>query len=561
MRGRGLTGVVLCLSLSLGAVASAEKPDADLKTVAVAAFKNGLAFFVRRGDVKLESGEGRIAPIPSATLGSLWLAPNDPGASLDELVAYRYMAPGQRNADSVAEILFANPGKMLTIRDTRGKEYTGRVVAPVVARPPEPPGRPELSAAPMPRPPVPNVILLDTDGKLVAMPILAIESVSLPVDPTLQMPLEEEKRALRFKVKGATDHASLTLGYLQKGLGWTPSYLISLKDEKTADITMQAVVTNDVEDVRDAEMYFVVGVPNFLYADIPSPMALQQSLAELMRDAENARQRKDSLFTNAISSQAIGGLAKSAYAFEMDEMKGPTEATFTTSVQELVGSPEEDLFLYERRAVSLARGERGTYNVFSGEVGFEHVYTWDVPDTSHVDSYGTVQQSPDNYTDRSARDTVWHSLRMKNTTRFPWTSAPALVLTGTKPVAQDTLLYTPRGASTSLPLTVATDIQASREEREVSREVNAPHRENYRYDRVVVEGTLKVKNFKSKDVKLHVRKVLRGTVISSSEGGKSARLAAAIQLDNPMSRLSWEVSLKAGEEMTLTYRYQLWIRA
>jgi hypothetical protein len=532
-----------------------------LKTVAVAAFKNGLAFFVRQGNVKLESGEGKVAPIPSATLGSLWLAPNDSGASLEELVAYRYMAPSQRNADSVAEILLANPGRVITIRDNRGKEYTGKVVKPGVTKPPEPPARPELSTAPAPRPQAPNVLIFETDGKLLAMPIHTIEAVSLPPDPALQVPLEEEKKALRFKVKGVADHASLTLGYLQKGLGWTPSYLISLKDDKAADITLQAVVTNDVEDVRDAEVYFVVGVPNFVYSDIPSPMALQQSLAELMRDAENARQRKDSFLTNAISSQALSGLSKSMYAAEFDEAKGGSEPTFAASVEELAGSPEEDLFLYERRGVNLARGERATYNVFSGEVGIEHIYAWDVPDTSHVDSYGNVQQNPNNYSDRSARDSVWHSLRLKNSTKFPWTSAPALVLTGTKPVAQDTLLYTPKGASTSLPLTVATDIQASREEREVNREVNAPHRENNRYDRVTVEGTLKVKNFKSKDVKLQVRKILRGTVVSSSEGGKSARIAAAIQLDNPMSRLSWDISLKAGEERTLTYRYQIWIRA
>jgi hypothetical protein len=564
MRVRGIACVALCFFLSWNAIQSAEAPEADLKTVAVAAFKNGLAFFVRQGDVKLALGEGKIVPIPAATLGTLWLAPNDSGASLDELVAYRYMAPGQRNVDSVQEILLANPGKIVTIRDNRGKEYTGKVVKLTGVKQPQPPVPLDRIAGGVSVHPPSSVLLFETDGKLVAMPIHAIEFVSLPADLTLQVPLEEEKKALRFKVKGATERASLTMGYLQKGLGWTPSYLITLQDDKTAQITMQAVVTNDVEDVRDADVFFIVGVPNFAYADIPSPMALQQSLVELMRDAEmNAKQRNER-YSNALTGQAMGGLANRMVSAEYDaaESGGPG-ATFTTSVQELVGAPEEDLFLYQRRGLTLARGERGTYNVFSGEVTVEHLYAWDIPDTSHVDSNGNVQYSPNSpsYADRSARDSVWHSLRLKNSTKFPWTSAPAMVITGTKPVAQDTLFYTPKGGSSYLKLTVATDIQASREEREVNREVNTPHRQGHRYDLVTVDGTLKVKNFKAKDVKLQIRKILRGITVSLSDDGKSEKIAAAIQLDNPMTRLSWDIVLKAGEERTITYRYQIWLRA
>jgi len=70
---------VLCVSIALpSAVTGAEQPplpQALPKTVAVAAFKNGLAFVVRQGEVQLQSGIGRITPIPNATLGTLWLAP------------------------------------------------------------------------------------------------------------------------------------------------------------------------------------------------------------------------------------------------------------------------------------------------------------------------------------------------------------------------------------------------------------------------------------------------------------------------------------------------------
>lgn len=69
---------VLVLSTALFSSESQETPQELPKTVAVAAFKNGLAFVVRQGVVHLQSGIGSITPIPNATLGTLWLAPANP---------------------------------------------------------------------------------------------------------------------------------------------------------------------------------------------------------------------------------------------------------------------------------------------------------------------------------------------------------------------------------------------------------------------------------------------------------------------------------------------------
>ena len=269
---------------------------------------------------------------------------------------------------------------------------------------------------------------------------------------------------------------------------------------------MQAVLVNDAEDLKNAEAFLVVGVPNFVYSDVISPMALQQTLVELMKDAEERdNRRRQSPYSNALTGQR--GLS------EMDYMVGGvgggigSPAELRSAVEELTG--EEDLFLYSRSGVTLARGERATYNVFSGGVSYEHLYEWDVPDTSRVNSMGGIENAynaPD--AGRATLNSVWHSLRLKNSTKFPWTSAPAKVISGTKPISQDTLPYTPKGATSNLKLTVATDLRASREEREIGRQENAPHRPGYRYDLVTVEGTLKVKNYKSKDVPLEIRKQL-----------------------------------------------------
>lgn len=559
------TGRVKLLILSfclLGAIAAfaGQGSDTDLKPVAVAVFKNGLAFVVREGSLKLASGETKISFVPMATLGSLWVAPNDPGASIEELVAYHYDETKSRPADSVEQLWMANPGKVATV--TYGnKEYTGEIVGLGDTEKKEIPGiGNESGLGPVAPQPEPKFLLLKSDGKLVALSFGGVGTVSFPSDAVLRVDHTGQMKALRLKVKGASDRANLTMGYLEKGIGWTPSYLVSLKDEKTAELTLQAVVTNDAEDIRNADVFFVVGVPNFAYVDIPSPMALEQSLADTMSLEQQGLAGRRDKFSNALTGQLAMPTGVRNFT-ALTELAPGAVTDFSAVVNDLVGAPEEDLFLYSHTGTTLKRGERATYNVFSAGVGIEHIYEWEIPDTSRVDAYGNVQNNYNQNTpDQAAMNNVWHSLRMNNSTKYPWTSGPGMVISGTKPLAQDTMLYTPKGATSNLRLTVATDVRASQQELEVDRQPNVPRHPSYNVDLVTVEGTLKLENYKGKDVHLLIHKSLRGEVVSSTDEGKAEKIARGIAADNPASRVTWDLTLKAGEKKTIAYRYKVFVR-
>ena len=546
-----LACILIAPAVALFAGETADAPTPLPKTVAVAAFKNGLAFVLRQGEIPLAAGAARLAPIPTATLGSLWLAPVNPEARIDEIVAYRYNTPTQRPIQSIGEMLRANAGKTVTIT-YQMKDYTGEVVG-LKDNAPDPT---TASIAPTDvRYPQQHedYLLLRTDNRLMAFPLGGISMANLPDDAILHQTVQTPNQALRLKMKNASAKEKLSMGYLEHGLGWTPSYLISLTDDINAQITMQAVVTDDAEDLQNAQLFFVVGVPNFAYANTLSPMSLQQSLVDFMRDAEREDSRKKSLglLSNAISGQAA--------MFDKDEAMLPIN--LVNGVEEMASAPEEDLFLYSRSDVTLAKGERATYNVFSGSVAYEHLYNWEVEDQPRVDAYGNVINPNQNPQDGNRADSVWHSIRLKNSTRFPWTSAPALVISGDKPVSQDTLGYTQKGATSTLRITVATDIRASHEEREVTRQPEINHRRGYNYDLVTVEGRLKVKNYKTREVHLAIGKTLRGKTEFQSDLGKTVQLGEGIESDNPKSRLSWEIKLQPGQERLVTYRYKIWVRA
>ncbi len=119
--------VTVVTLLAPSGVWTAELPDAQIRTTTVAAFKNGLGFFIRQGQVRVAGGEGRILSVPAATLGTLWLAPNDPGATLEELVAFEQQTKYAAPAVSLAELLHSNPGKLVTVYSD-GRDITGEIV-------------------------------------------------------------------------------------------------------------------------------------------------------------------------------------------------------------------------------------------------------------------------------------------------------------------------------------------------------------------------------------------------------------------------------------------------
>ena len=527
-------------------------PDVMLKTTSVAAFKNGLGFFMRQGTAHLAGGQARIPFVPEASLGTLWLAPNESGVAIEELVAYRYKTQKERGVESLEELLENSVGKTVTVTFNQ-KEYTGEILGfskPETQNTASPPNNVDtylLSSSIAPAQPA-RVLLMKAGNVVLALDPRSVSLVSSPAAPNMTFKQESEAKALRFTLKGAKETANLTMGYLEKGVGWTPSYLVSLQDEKSARITMQAVLTDDVEDLNDADVFFVVGVPNFQFADQWSPMALQQTLVQYMRDAETPR--SNSRFSNAIMSQSVGGLRQE---------NGPD--TFQATVRELQGAPEEDLFLYTRPNVTLAKGERATYNIFAANIPYEHIYEWEVVDNPQVDVYGNrVNNSSANNAADPAANVVWHSLRLKNSSAFPWTSAPAMVISGTKALSQDTLLYTPKEASTNLKMTIATDLRTSKKELEVERQPKALYRNGIDFEAVTVEGTLKLKNYKNGAVAVKVYRSLVGEVLSTTDAGQAEKTGEGIRGVNASSRITWDVKLKPGEEKVITYRYKILVR-
>ncbi|MDH4197358.1 MAG: hypothetical protein OEW05_08135, partial [Candidatus Aminicenantes bacterium] len=296
--------------------------------------------------------------------------------------------------------------------------------------------------------------------------------------------------------------------------------------------------------LEGVDAYFVVGYPNFRFADVLSPMALDQAMAQFLTELDRAEKKDESVGRMAgVMSQRMAPLAE---AVSLDYG--------LTGLPGVVGAPEEDLFLYQKKGLNLKKGERAEYPIFSQEVDYKHVYEWKIPDTLNVD-YSGYQQSGQR---PQLAEQVWHAVKLFNTTDFPWTTAPAFSVSGSKPLAQEVLDYTPRGTSTNLKLTVATDIKVDKREEEAERQRDVRVR-NSSYDLVTVKGELDIRNAKTKDVTVEVKKRLTGEVLETSHGGQVTKVAEGLRGVNSNALVSWEIPVKPGEEVKVTYIYKVYI--
>jgi hypothetical protein len=218
------------------------------------------------------------------------------------------------------------------------------------------------------------------------------------------------------------------------------------------------------------------------------------------------------------------------------------------------GETREELFFYKQPGVTLKKGERGYYPLYTLDVPYEHVYEWKIGDVLDENERYRDRQEPEQ------AEEVWHSVRLTNTGDMPWTTAPAMTTQRGQVLGQDILYYTSPGARTTVRITQAVDIKAEQAEYEIERKRNAARFYGYNYDLVDVRGELNATNYKSKDVTLTITKNLSGEVVNSSPEARIDQVAKGLKKVNPRSVLTWELPIKARGQLSIEYHYQVYVR-
>ena len=545
-----LLSAVLCLFINSVFAQNAFTPT--VKRVAV--FKNGYAFTYREGTAQTLDGWAYTTNAPIGVLGTVWGYSTSPNVKVMQMLASQTDKRDIERVNTIAEILLANEGARIRFTDTYDNNKFFEGTYEIVSR--------NRNFAVLPTETYNNeeiIIALKTETGVMFFPSNSIRKIEILGQPKMERPKVSKENRLMMKVEGASDGENINLGIaaLERGIRWIPAYRVEVKGSpvKEAKLELEAMLINELTDLKDSEVYFVVGVPHFLFQDTMSPLSMNTAFAGVsgyfQRGAGN--NRRDS-YSNAIMTQ------QSSYQVDGDI----ADASPTISEEEKTNTfSAEQLFLYQANNINLKKNERASLRLFSLTVPATEVFEWtlnDAPETQrrYLEYSGSSTTTP-LLQDLSSK--VWYALRLKNQTGMPWTTAPAMSFREWKPMGQDMLSFTPIGGENILRVTPATEVIGTHKLEEKSREQTTLRYggSNYTFDLVTIEGTIKLRNIKKEPVELVLTRNMVGETLTATDGGKISREGLNLQSVNPNSIVKWNLTIPSGEK-EIKYTYKVYVR-
>jgi hypothetical protein len=504
------------------AAAAAEENNPHLwkpRTRSVAVFKNGLGFFIREGEVQVRDGWCVAGEIPPATFGTLAIYAHNPKETVDVVGS----GPGEviqfdgRDApkDAASKRARLQASKNLKVQlQYKYKDQDRSAAGKLVSVGPE-------------------FVVLDSGTSSFAVPVEGITRMQI-----LELPLRIHVLSEAEKPSPKT---TLGMAYLRKGITWIPEYTLKVLDEQTAELSLRGTVVNEAEDLIHSDVHLVVGVPHFMHTEYLAPIAVGQVIRTIGAAVAPPAVRTQIMNRAAIASNAMMSGQFNQPAGVVEQPAGAAGGDLSKALGNLPqmgGAAATDYTVYTKNDLTLRRGEKAIITLFRQKIAYSHIYRWSPP----------AQME--------------HALVLHNRTDTAWTTGPCLAVSAERPLSEDLLKYTPKGGNGELPVTAAINIAHEKTEREIDRKLKAhsPARDVY-LDLVTLEGKLKLRNFEKRPVEIVITNAVPGKPIKADQDGAISVDSTRLQLLERAGSVRWSVQLEPGEEKTLTYQYERYVRS
>jgi len=538
--------LVAGMSVLIALNAVAQEKAVDSRTKSVGLFKNGLAVVTKTVSLP-EAGTYRVMQVPEPVHGTFWI---ESEAKLDVRFTTRdvEMPASAGGATSLQQDL---AGRKVTVyfRDPQIPAATGTVLKNQPAKGEQAWERryeqPEYywwnsyQYAGGPRPaPEGRFLILDTDkGRLYVdasmVACARVEDGATTVTRRVPVMLLTVKEAQKKPIE-------VYITYLTKGMAWAPSYRVDLSDPAKLSIEQLAAIKNEMEDIRDAEMYLISGFPNVEFSHVTSPLSLRTAWTQFFQQ----------LNTRPGIARGRGGAATQQVA-----MMNVAAPDMPLDLSALPTGEGPDVHYQPVGKMTLAEGDSLALSVASATAPYERIVEWIVPDTRtangrYIEDYQR-QEDPDKY-----QDAAWDAVRFKNPLAFPMTTGPATLMAGQRFLGQCMSYWTNAGEQASIRITKALSIRTrSIEQEEANEKREIVNWGGHEFRKVTVKGQLTASNHRKENVKLLIRRRFSGDLLEADGQRQCTLLEEGVYSVNKRNELNWTITLKPGEEQTLSYRY------
>ena len=399
----------------------------------------------------------------------------------------------------------------------------------------------DQNSNPIVQPTTGNFLVLNDSGgtrRYINQSDIASITVNGPFKPATRL---VEKPVLIFGVGEVPESGgTVSITYLTKGLAWMPSYRIDLTDPKKLRIRHSAVIRNEMGDFDDTELQLISGYPNVRFGSVDSPLWPGTSLSSFFQQINQSGSMGNglSVLSNAITQQTV-------------YMNNPSrsEGSALPDVAE-AGNLSDDIHYEGIGKRSMKAGDTLSLDVMEDSAEYQRVVEWVVPDPRDERGRYDGNNTP-------TGGEAWDAVRFLNPFKAPMTTAATTITEKGAFRGQSQSDWVNPGQQTCIKITRALSIRTRSMETEEEGERKIVYIGGNDYQRTTVKGRLSVRNFRSEKAVITIRCEFSGELLEADgDPEKSLRLEGATSV-NPRRQLDWTITLPAGEERELTYRYEL----
>lgn len=346
---------------------------------------------------------------------------------------------------------------------------------------------------------------------------------------------------LVLHVPAGTDAKTVRIRYLAMGISWAPSYLVDLLDNKQRRIHQKAVVRNELEPIADAELRLISGFPHIQFRHVTSPFSPDTTLSKFFEQLNQQANASSSFASNAMSQQGGQAVAFSGGSLPIDLSAAP-------------GGEGVDLHYESIGRHTLGKNETLTVPVAAESTDYERIVEWIVPDTRNamgrqINDYERSQNAAKYESD------AWDALQFRNPLPLPMTTGVATIMRDGRFNGQTASYWVSRGEQTRLRVTKALSIRTLSSENEKQDNRKTVFIGGNDFQQVGVEGQLVLSNHRSEAVDMLVRRQFSGELVSAEGKPAGTLREEGVYSVNRRHELTWTLTLKPAEQVTLKYEY------
>ncbi len=539
-------GAIVILAGMLVGTASAKERALKSRISSVGLFKNGLAV-IRRRVIIPAPGTYRVENVPEPVHGTFWV---ESDAKIITRLSKRVIeVPEQISGSANFQEQLAGKEVVIHFADGRIPPARGKVVAIEPAKGEGVWNRSYRQPSyyyygNQNRQPSPGafLILQTAEGRS----YISSSSIAYLQAKGATGKVKRRVPVLLFSVSAMKRKtAIIEITYLARGMAWAPSYRVDISDPKSLFLQQKAVIKNELEELKDGEIQLISGFPSVKFAHVTSPMSLRTNWTTFFTQLNQRFRPGHASMMNVVGQQAI--------AYNAPAPAGGLDLSATPSGEGV------DLHYESIGKQTLGEGESLTLTVASAKAAYDRIVEWIVPDTREANGH-YVDRHAQNQDPEKYRDAAWDAVRFKNPFAFPMTTGPAVIVAKKRFNGQCLSYWVNSGEQTTLHITKALSLRI----RSVEQEVAGTRQEviigGSRYRKTTVQGELRANNHRKEAISLVIRRRFSGELLQADKSPKRILLEEGVYSVNKRNQLTWELSLKPGREIKLSYSYTVLVR-